>query len=70
MSWMGWWGRLGESFTPFFFCPFFPKCLFASLLSRDVLTLCVNSILCSEYAIKRIDEPFVKDNEDKEEWAL
>lgn len=29
-----------------------------------------NSILCSEYAIKRIDEPFVKENEDKEEWAL
>ncbi|EAA33759.3 hypothetical protein GE21DRAFT_4156 [Neurospora crassa] len=27
-------------------------------------------ILCSEYAIKRIDEPFVKENEDKEEWAL
>ena len=38
----------------------------------SVLTLCVktHSILCSEYAVKRIDEPFVKENENKEEWAL
>ncbi|KAK4238949.1 Pep3/Vps18/deep orange family-domain-containing protein [Achaetomium macrosporum] len=27
-------------------------------------------ILCSEYAIRRINEPFVKEGEDKEEWAL
>ncbi|KAL2128369.1 hypothetical protein VTI74DRAFT_9274 [Chaetomium olivicolor] len=27
-------------------------------------------ILCSDYAIKRIDEPFVKAEDDKEEWAL
>ncbi|KAL2263882.1 hypothetical protein VTK26DRAFT_4559 [Humicola hyalothermophila] len=27
-------------------------------------------ILCSDYAIRRINEPFVKDDEDKEEWAL
>lgn len=28
------------------------------------------SILCSDYAIKKIDEPFVKDDDDKNEWAL
>ncbi|KAK0630662.1 Pep3/Vps18/deep orange family-domain-containing protein [Bombardia bombarda] len=27
-------------------------------------------ILCSDYAIKRINEPFVKEGEDKNEWAL
>ncbi|KAK4143681.1 Pep3/Vps18/deep orange family-domain-containing protein [Dichotomopilus funicola] len=27
-------------------------------------------ILCSEYAIRRINEPFVKESEDTEEWAL
>ncbi|KAJ9143576.1 Pep3/Vps18/deep orange family-domain-containing protein [Coniochaeta hoffmannii] len=27
-------------------------------------------ILCSEFAIKRIDEPFIKEGEDKNEWAL
>ncbi|KAK3940505.1 Pep3/Vps18/deep orange family-domain-containing protein [Diplogelasinospora grovesii] len=27
-------------------------------------------ILCSDYAIKRIDEPFVKDGEDRTEWSL
>ncbi|KAJ9151869.1 Pep3/Vps18/deep orange family-domain-containing protein [Pleurostoma richardsiae] len=27
-------------------------------------------ILCSEYAIKRIDEPFIRPDEDKSEWAL
>ncbi|KAK3375458.1 Pep3/Vps18/deep orange family-domain-containing protein [Podospora didyma] len=27
-------------------------------------------ILCSEYAIRRIDEPFVKDVDDKREWLL
>ncbi len=29
-----------------------------------------SSILCSEFAIKRIDEPFVRDSDDKNEWAL
>lgn len=29
-----------------------------------------DSILCSDYAIRRINEPFVKEDEDKEEWAL
>ncbi|KAK1756074.1 Pep3/Vps18/deep orange family-domain-containing protein [Echria macrotheca] len=27
-------------------------------------------VLCSEYAIRRIDEPFVKEGEDLSEWAL
>ncbi|KAK3357673.1 Pep3/Vps18/deep orange family-domain-containing protein [Lasiosphaeria hispida] len=27
-------------------------------------------ILCSDYAIRRINEPFVKEDEDKSEWAL
>jgi hypothetical protein len=30
----------------------------------------LNSILCSDFAIKRIDEPFVVDGDDKDEWAL
>lgn len=29
-----------------------------------------NSILCSDFAIKRIDEPFVVEGEDRNEWAL
>ena len=29
-----------------------------------------DSILCSDYAIKRIDEPFVKEGEDLSDWAL
>jgi hypothetical protein len=29
-----------------------------------------NSILCSDYAIRRIDEPFIKEDEDLSEWAL
>lgn len=28
------------------------------------------SILCSEYAIKRIDEPFVLPTDDLQEWAI
>jgi hypothetical protein len=28
------------------------------------------SILCSDYAIKWINEPFIKEDEDMEEWAL
>lgn len=30
----------------------------------------VSSILCSDYAIKRIDEPFITADDDKGEWAL
>lgn len=29
-----------------------------------------HSILCSDYAIKRIDEPFVTVEDNKGEWAL
>lgn len=29
-----------------------------------------NSILCSDFAIKRIDEPFVTSADDINEWAL
>jgi hypothetical protein len=33
--------------------------------------MCVlNSILCSDFAIKRIDEPFVLATDDRNEWAL
>lgn len=28
------------------------------------------SILCSEFAIKRIDEPFVMQSDDVAEWAV
>jgi hypothetical protein len=30
----------------------------------------MHSILCSDFAIKRIDEPFVLPTDDKNEWAL
>jgi hypothetical protein len=30
----------------------------------------VNSVLCSEMAVKLIDEPFIKKTDDREEWAL
>lgn len=29
-----------------------------------------NSILCSDYAIKRIDEPFVKADDNLSDWAI
>jgi hypothetical protein len=29
-----------------------------------------HSILCSDYAIKRIDEPFIAPDDDKNEWVL
>lgn len=29
-----------------------------------------NSILCGDFAIKLIDEPFVSDTDDSNEWAL
>lgn len=32
------------------------------------LTMC--SILCGDYAIKRIDKPFVSATDDLNEWAL
>ena len=36
----------------------------------EVLICNVNSILCSDFAIKRIDEPFVLPTDDRNEWAL
>jgi hypothetical protein len=37
----------------------------------DEWLMCVlNSILCSDFAIKRIDEPFVLATDDRNEWAL
>jgi len=55
-----------------------------ALVSRGVLTgakreravaeldglVAASCILCSEYAIKRIDEPFVLPEDDVHEWAL
>ena len=35
-----------------------------------MLTHVTRSILCSDYAIRRIDEPFLKSDDDKNEWAL
>jgi hypothetical protein len=29
-----------------------------------------DSVLCSEMAVKLIDEPFIKNSDDREEWAL
>jgi hypothetical protein len=29
-----------------------------------------DSILCGDYGIKQIDEPFIHDTDDKEEWAI
>jgi hypothetical protein len=40
------------------------------LTVEDVANLKFCSILCSEYAIKRIDEPFVLPSDDLREWAL
>lgn len=37
---------------------------------RVLTGLCACSILCSDYAIRRINEPFIKPGEDLEEWAL
>lgn len=30
----------------------------------------MNSVLCSEMAVKQIDEPFITAADDKNEWAL
>jgi hypothetical protein len=52
---MGWWLVLG-------------KCSFLFELRRELIV--ENSILCSDFAIKRIDEPFVLPTDDRNEWAL
>jgi len=35
-----------------------------------VLNLRRCSILCSEFAVKAIDQPFIGPEDDKDEWAL
>jgi hypothetical protein len=30
----------------------------------------VHSVLCSEMAVKMIDEPFIAEGDNREEWAL
>jgi hypothetical protein len=37
---------------------------------QGVVLTCGDSILCSDYAIRRVNEPFVKAGEDTGEWAL
>lgn len=49
------------------FSPTSPLKYIVAILADDEF---LNSILCSEFAIKRIDEPFVKTDEDLAEWAL
>lgn len=42
--------------------------VFEPLCVECLLTMC--SVLCSELAVKLIDEPFISATDDKEEWAL
>jgi hypothetical protein len=51
---MDWWLVLGKS-------PFD---------NQPIVELTSGSILCSDFAIKRIDEPFVLPTDDRNEWAL
>ena len=46
----------GEFFPPF------------GATARVLMTL--DSVLCSEMAVKQIDEPFVLPSDDKEDWSL
>jgi hypothetical protein len=57
-SWMRWLLLAGE------FLPFFGR------ECDEEVWLTIYSILCSEYAIKRIDEPFVLPTDNLDEWAL
>jgi hypothetical protein len=41
-----------------------------NLPSNGAISLTFISVLCGEYAIKRIDEPFVTEKDDLSEWAL
>jgi hypothetical protein len=52
---MDWWLVLGKSF---------PYCT----VEQVVLTYC--SVLCSEMAVKQVDEPFITANDDRNEWAI
>ena len=51
----------------------FPSLSISSLRSvsfRRLANLMVSSLLCSEMAVKQIDEPFIQSNDNLEEWAL
>jgi hypothetical protein len=52
---MDWWRVLGKS-------PLMTK--------YEIELIIYSSILCSDFAIKRIDEPFVLPTDDRNEWAL
>ena len=39
-------------------------------LRSSELIIRLHSILCGDLAIKSIDEPFVTDDDDTEEWAI
>jgi hypothetical protein len=41
-----------------------------NLTQRSEVVLMIISVLCSEMAVKLIDEPFISATDDKEEWAL
>jgi hypothetical protein len=65
-SWMGWWLLLGEFMIYFLFL----LSISPDLHCKKIAWLIRSSILCSDFAIKRIDEPFVLDSDDRNEWAL
>lgn len=37
---------------------------------RITTDISCDSVLCGDYGIKQIDEPFIRDTDDKEEWAI
>ena len=57
---MLWLGLLGEYFQPL------PRTIEEIKLTHSV----PYSVLCSEMAVKLIDEPFVSEADNKGEWAL
>ena len=36
----------------------------------SLMLIRINSILCGDLAIKSIEEPFISDADDSEEWAI
>lgn len=61
---MGWWLVLGKYLPSVAYSPRLDEAGYSFTDS------CANSILCSDFAIKRIDEPFVLETDDRNEWAL
>jgi len=43
---------------------------FTLVIKHEIELMFYSSILCSDFAIKRIDEPFVLPTDDRNEWAL